>query len=55
VTVDGELQPSRHVLAAGRRFALWTFDVGLACCAVEVLAASIGVDDDGTAGSARCR
>lgn len=40
------LQPSRHVLDVGRRLALWTFDVGLACCAVEFLAASLGGDDD---------
>ncbi len=46
VTVDGALQPTRHVLDAGRRFALWTFDVGLACCAVEFLAATLGGDDE---------
>ena len=45
-TVDGELQPSRYVLGIGRGLTLWTFDVGLACCAVEVLAASLGGDDD---------
>jgi NADH-quinone oxidoreductase subunit B len=49
VSADGVLQPSRHVLEAGRRFALWTFDVGLACCAVEFLAASVGTGDDGVA------
>jgi NADH-quinone oxidoreductase subunit B len=46
VTVDGVLQPSRHLLDIGQRFALWTFDVGLACCAVEFLAASLGGNDD---------
>lgn len=38
------LRPTRHVLDTGRRFALWTFDVGLACCAVEVLAATLSAD-----------
>ena len=40
--------PTRHVVDVGRRYALWVFDVGLACCAVEFLAASAGV---GTAGA----
>jgi NADH-quinone oxidoreductase subunit B len=47
VTTTGALQPSRHLLEAGRRFSLWTFDVGLACCAVEFLAASAGVGTPG--------
>jgi NADH-quinone oxidoreductase subunit B len=42
-TPDGVLQPRRHVVDAGRRFALWVYDVGLACCAVEFLAAAAGV------------
>jgi NADH-quinone oxidoreductase subunit B len=46
VTTTAGLQPSRHVIEAGRRFSLWVFDVGLACCAVEVLAAALGGDDD---------
>jgi len=45
-TSDGALEPRRHLLVAGRRFSLWTFDVGLACCAVEFLAASLGGTDD---------
>ena len=45
-TGDGALEPRRHLLDVGRRFSLWTFDVGLACCAVEFLAASLGGDDD---------
>jgi NADH-quinone oxidoreductase subunit B len=36
-------RPTRHVVDAGRRYALWTYDVGLACCAVEFLAAAAGV------------
>lgn len=46
MTVDGVLQPSRHLLDIGQRLTLWTFDVGLACCAVEFLAASLGGNDD---------
>ena len=45
-TTEGALQPRRYLLDAGRRFSLWVFDVGLACCAVEFLAASLGGDDD---------
>lgn len=40
------LQPRRYLVDAGRRFSLWVFDVGLACCAVEFLAAALGGDDD---------
>jgi NADH-quinone oxidoreductase subunit B len=47
VTGAGVLEPSRHDLSVGRRFTLWTFDVGLACCAVEVLAADLGRGDGG--------
>lgn len=46
-TPDGALAPRRHLVDAGRRFSLWVFDVGLACCAVEFLAASIAVGVDG--------
>lgn len=41
------LEPTRHVVDVGRRFALWTFEVGLACCAVEFVAASAGVGTPG--------
>lgn len=43
---EGVLEPTRYLLDVGRRFSLWVFDVGLACCAVEFLAASLGGDDD---------
>jgi NADH-quinone oxidoreductase subunit B len=43
----GALQHRRHVVDAGRRFWLWFFDAGLACCAVEVLAATAGVGTPG--------
>lgn len=34
-------QPLHLVLQGGRHFQLWVFDAGLACCAVEVVAASM--------------
>jgi len=41
-TAQAGLRPTRHLVDAGRRFSLWVFDVGLACCAVEFLAATAG-------------
>lgn len=38
------MSAGRSVVAGGRRFELWTTDVGLACCAVEVVAASAQLD-----------
>ncbi len=35
-------EPIKFVLNWGRRFTLWIFNVGLACCAVEFVAASTG-------------
>jgi NADH-quinone oxidoreductase subunit B len=43
--VTGVLEPARYVLDVGRPLQLWVFDVGLACCAVEFLAASLGGED----------
>jgi len=43
--VTGALEPARYVLDVGRPLSLWVFDVGLACCAVEFLAASLGGTD----------
>ncbi len=37
--------PFRVVLDWGRRYRLWCFDLGLACCAVEFLAATSGRHD----------
>lgn len=37
----GAPEPVRHVLDRGRRYSLWVFDLGLACCAVEFVAASM--------------
>jgi NADH-quinone oxidoreductase subunit B len=53
-TSDGVLAPRRSRLDLGdRQLDLWVFDLGLACCALESLAASAGVgasDDGGLAG-----
>lgn len=46
VTADGVLEP-RRVVVSGRGLSLWTLDAGLACCAVEFLAAAAGVGSDG--------
>ncbi|HWH29050.1 MAG TPA: NADH-quinone oxidoreductase subunit NuoB [Mycobacteriales bacterium] len=47
MTVPTELRPRRYRLDvdadAGRPLSLWVYDVGLACCAVEFLAAAVGV------------
>jgi NADH-quinone oxidoreductase subunit B len=37
--------PVRLTLDWGRRYALWVFNVGLACCAVEAVAAGMGDAD----------
>ena len=38
-------QPLRFELDWGRRYALWVLNVGLACCAVEFVAATAGHPD----------
>ena len=38
-------EPIRFVLNWGRRYSLWIFNVGLACCAIEFIAASMGRHD----------
>ncbi len=37
--------PVKFVLNWGRRYSLWVFNVGLACCAVEFIATSMGRHD----------
>jgi NADH-quinone oxidoreductase subunit B len=37
--------PMRLVLNWGRRYSLWVFNFGLACCAIEFIAASMGRHD----------
>jgi NADH-quinone oxidoreductase subunit B len=44
-TADILGEPRRFVLNWGRRYTLWVFNVGLACCAVEFVAASTGRHD----------
>ena len=36
-----EVDPGRATVRLGREYSLWLFDVGLACCAVEFVAASL--------------
>ncbi len=38
-------KPMRLVLNWGRRYSLWVFNFGLACCAIEFIAASMGRHD----------
>ena len=38
-------KPMRVVLNWGRRYSLWVFNFGLACCAIEFIAASMGRHD----------
>jgi NADH-quinone oxidoreductase subunit B len=38
-------EPMRFGLTWGRRYCLWVFNLGLACCAVEFVAASVGRHD----------
>lgn len=35
------LEPERYEIDLGRRYSLWVFNLGLACCAVEYVAASV--------------
>ena len=45
VVMDELGEPIRFDVNWGRRYALWVFNVGLACCAVEFVAASVGRHD----------
>jgi hypothetical protein len=38
-------KPIRVVLNWGRRYSLWVFNFGLACCAIEFIASSMGRHD----------
>ena len=38
-------KPIRVVLNWGRRYSLWVFNFGLACCAIEFIATSMGRHD----------
>ena len=38
-------QPMRVVLNWGRRYSLWVFNFGLACCAIEFIATSMARHD----------
>ncbi|MEJ7627986.1 MAG: NADH-quinone oxidoreductase subunit B family protein [Nocardioidaceae bacterium] len=38
-------QPARYLLSWGRRYSLWVFNFGLACCAIEFIASSMARHD----------
>ena len=38
-------EPVRYLLNWGRKYSLWVFNFGLACCAIEFIAASMGRHD----------
>ena len=38
-------QPIKFVFNWGRKYSLWVFNFGLACCAIEFIAASMGRHD----------
>jgi NADH-quinone oxidoreductase subunit B len=46
----GEPEPTRIQLDWGRRYSLWVLDAGLACCAVEFVAATMDADRFGSLG-----
>ena len=45
VAAEHAPKPIRVVLNWGRRYSLWVFNFGLACCAIEFIAASMGRHD----------
>jgi NADH-quinone oxidoreductase subunit B len=45
VAADLAPQPIKVVLNWGRRYSLWVFNFGLACCAIEFIAASMARHD----------
>ena len=45
LTSAAEREPAALVLDLGRRYALTVLNVGLACCAVEAMVASLGLSD----------
>ena len=40
-----EIQPVKFILNWGRRYSLWVMNFGLACCAIEFIAASTAKND----------
>jgi NADH-quinone oxidoreductase subunit B len=38
-------EPARYILNWGRRYSLWVFNFGLACCAIEFIASSMARHD----------
>ena len=44
-TPIAKIQPVQFVLNWGRRYSLWVFNFGLACCSIEFIAASTAKND----------
>ena len=44
-TPIAQLQPVKFLLNWGRRYSLWAFNFGLACCSIELIAASTSKHD----------
>jgi NADH-quinone oxidoreductase subunit B len=42
---DVAVEPARYVVDRGPGYSLWVFDLGLACCAVELAAAATAHED----------
>ena len=40
-----QIQPVKFLLNWGRRYSLWVFNFGLACCSIEFIAASTAKND----------
>ena len=38
-------KPARYILNWGRKYSLWVFNFGLACCAIEFIATSMSRHD----------
>ena len=50
-----KVQPVKFILNWGRRYSLWVMNFGLACCAIEFIAASTSKNDFIRLGSSRSR
>ena len=44
-TPIAKIQPVKFILNWGRRYSLWVMNFGLACCAIEFIAASTAKND----------
>ena len=44
-TAAAQVKPVKFLLNWGRRYCLWVFNFGLACCSIEFIAASTAKND----------